>query len=1028
MRKIASILFFVLLFGSLSLVAQETGTLAVKVKTNDGDLVSYANVVLFKDGVNTKIGGQTSSSGTCRIINIPPGVYDAKISKMSYAAVTVERLRINAGSVTTQNVKLTKQSVALDIDVRVIAEKPKVDASKMGSGARIEIDNIGDKAVDDVDDMLKDIAGISVTNEGVRVRGGRTGEVVYSVDGMPVSDPVDGGVALSVDTDAIADMNVMTGGFTAEFGNAQSGIVSIVTKSGGRFYSGKLEYSTDHLISDENSNSDLLRFAIGGPLLGYRSGKLRDNLTFFLNGSGSWSDGRFKDSWKSDPNDDFVLNGTSLLKTDYEEYNPYKDREDFLWTELGERNYNSYNANFKTKYQITPATKFTLAVRGDREINDAYTPKDKYALQHNGQSEINQRQYVVNFDQVFNPQMNLKVKASYYNKTTDYAPKGVNRNSYIYQTITDNDIYNSDGTVNQEMLDSYVANVFSNFSIGNTGAGWETIAGTNDIMIGFPSYEDWVYEYTITPLEKEGTIPFTYPGTIADTFINDETTTASFKADFEYLINDVHQAKTGLEFIQHFIDKDQVSNFLTINNPRMKDYLKEIYDTNSYIDTNDDSSIASIPDELAYVEQIDSTGVLKDDYRFVYNPDDYYDAAMAASGVSNGYKATPLQAAYYLQDRMEWEGMIVNLGLRLDYWYLGKSYEKLLDNGAYEDVDFVKDLGYSKSDLHQLMLSPRLGVSHPISERDVLRFAYNYQNQLPPMAYIFTSRTPEDANDNAGITVGNPTLEPQITVTYEVGLTHQMSEDYVLDVTTYYKNIYNYVSTEKKSDPNQEQVYWYKYISQDYGSARGIDLSLTKFMSNFWTGSIAYSLAWAEGNNSATNIQDSNTNYREFALDWDVRHDVKLNLTFRIDKGEEFMIPGTSFILPLSDFSTNFSANYTTARPYTPSSENGESLDTNSERLEPTMSTNLRITKGWTIGDKYKIRAYCDISNLFKYNNIYTVYPKTGSPNWDGELDPITTNEGYIVPEDQFMRDLLINNPSYENNDRRVTVGVAFNF
>ncbi len=77
-----------------------------------------------------------------------------------------------------------------------------------------------------------------------------------------------------------------------------------------------------------------------------------------------------------------------------------------------------------------------------------------------------------------------------------------------------------------------------------------------------------------------------------------------------------------------------------------------------------------------------------------------------------------------------------------------------------------------------------MGVSHPITDRDVLRFAYNYQNQLLQMQYIFTSKTPEDAyGSETTIRVGNPSLEPQITVTYEAGLSHQLSEDYVLDLT-----------------------------------------------------------------------------------------------------------------------------------------------------------------------------------------------------------------------------------------------------
>jgi outer membrane receptor protein involved in Fe transport len=887
-------------------------------------------------------------------------------------------------------------------------------------------------AVNDVDGLIALTAGVSMTDGEIHVRGGRTGEVVYSVDGMSVSDPVDGGAALSVDTDAIKDMNVMTGGFTAEYGNAQSGIVSIVTKDGDRNYTGKFEYVTDHLLSSENSNMDLLRFAFGGPVLGYNSGSLRDAFTFFINGSGSWTDGRFKDSWKSDPNDAFIFNGESLLSEDidYPEYDPYSDRKDFLWTELGDRNYNSYNVNFKTKYQINPRSKVTLAVRGDREINDAYSHGSQYALQHAQRGEVNQRQYVVNFDQIFNSQMNLKIKASYYNKTSKYAPKGVQRDSYINQYIYSEDLYNEDGSFNEENFDTYLNSVYTN--VEAIGAGWDTIAQSGDIMWGYPDSEAWVY--TLPSTGDNRSIPFTAPGTISDSFVDDETTTYSMKADYEYRINDVHQAKTGLEVIQHKIVKDQLADFLTINVPRMEDYLQSVYDPyavgSEYEDLNPADDAATIPDELYYVEQVDTTGVVSDDYLFVYTPEDYYAAAYAASGVSDGYKASPLQAAYYLQDRMEWEGMIVNLGIRADYWYLGTGYQKKVDDGSYEEVTFVDSLGYKKSDLHQLMLSPRLGVSHPISERDVLRFAYNYQNQLPPMAYIFTSRTADDANTSSGITVGNPKLEPQITVTYEVGLTHQMSDDYVIDVTTYYKNIYNYVSTKKVYKQDEEQVFWYEYLSHDYGSARGVDISLTKFMSNFWTGSLAYSLAWAEGNSSATIIQDYSTNLREFPLDWDIRHDLKVNLTFRIDDGEEFIIPGTSWILPFDDFSTNFSWGISSARPYTPVSESNTSLDTNSERMDPMMDSNLRISKGWSFGKKDKrvsVRAYCDVSNLFKYNNISTVYPKTGNPNWDGNEDAITT-EGVINPQMQYMRELAIDNPSYENNERRITLGVAFNF
>ncbi|HOH46482.1 MAG TPA: TonB-dependent receptor, partial [Candidatus Cloacimonadota bacterium] len=345
------------------------------------------------------------------------------------------------------------------------------------------------------------------------------------------------------------------------------------------------------------------------------------------------------------------------------------------------------------------------------------------------------------------------------------------------------------------------------------------------------------------------------------------------------------------------------------------------------------------------------------------------------------------------------------------------------DNGTFRQVDFPSE------DRFQMMLSPRLGVSHPIDERTVLRFAYNYQNQLPQMQFIFTSKTPEDADvSDTAITVGNPGLEPQITVTYEVGLSRQLSEDYVLDMTAYYKNLYNYVSTVQEKKPGEEQVTWYRFISEDYGSARGIDMQLEKIMSNFNSWSVAYSLAWAQGNNSSTVIQDEMTNLREFPLDWDIRHNLSLNYTFRIGRGEEFFIPFTDMVLPFDDFTANINWSYSSGTPYTPQSEvSTNMLATNSLRKSANHMANLRISKGFVLKNNMNIRVFMDVENLFKTNNIYTVYPRTGSPTDPGTdlADPITN---YVYPEVAYVNDLAARNPGFTNNYRGVTFGVSFNF
>ena len=92
------------------------------------------------------------------------------------------------------------------------------------------------------------------------------------------------------------------------------------------------------------------------------------------------------------------------------------------------------------------------------------------------------------------------------------------------------------------------------------------------------------------------------------------------------------------------------------------------------------------------------------------------------------------------------------------------------------------------------------------------------------------------------------------------------------------------MSTAKELSTTEASVYWYNFISEDYGSARGIDLNLSRRMYNFISADVSYSLAWAQGNNSDTVVQDEATNLREFPLDWDIRHNFNFSMTFKIDR------------------------------------------------------------------------------------------------------------------------------------------------
>ncbi len=1005
MRKHALILLIMLMGGIAILNAATTGKLAVRVRDNQGKPLEFVNVLVMQ-GAKRITGGQTNNKGSAIIINIPPGAYTVRFSLIGYDTYSYSDVRIQVDQTTNlTNVVMNKAGVTLST-VTVVAEKERVDPNRVGSARQIEMERITDVAVTDVTGIVSLQAGVTNIGGELHIRGGRSNEINFTVDGMSVSDPVDGGSALQVDTDAISDMKVMTGGFPAEYGNAQSGVINIVTKDGDSFYSGKLEYNTDHVLSS-GRNSDVFKFAFGGPVWPLGSPDLRERLTFYLNGGGEWLDGRLKDYYIADPMADYNYfdpnTGTyrQLLEYEFAKDDPYTDRKQFLgFLDLGNRNYNTYNVNLKTKYVLSPTQRITLAARGDRSFNLPFAYNWRYALDHYAFDETDQRQYIATYDHVFNSAMNLKVKTSYYQKNSNSGPRGIDRYNYMYKTISPTD------SLGQPYIDNVLQGDY----------GFSSVDSNADGVYDLGYYDSSFWTYRIASVEDPRAVTgFAAPGSIYQYFVDDKTTTLNGRADFEWQINDTHMAKTGLEVIKHIIKKNQLQNFLTIYEDRFEESLDRVWNDSLLVNYHAGDPI---PDQLYSIYETEDGLFIP-----IYKPDAYYNAAREASGKRDGYQADPWQLAYYLQDKMEWEGMIVNAGLRFDLWYLGSQYKVLLDDGTYRTVNFDKD------ERLQMMVSPRLGVSHPITDRDVLRFAYNYQNQLPQMQYIFTSKTPADANvSDQTITVGNTKLEPQITVTYEVGLSHQLSEDYVLDMTAYYKNLYNYVSTVQEKDPQEPQITWYRFISEDYGSARGIDLQLEKIMSNFNTWSIAYSLAWAQGNNSSTVIQDEATNLREFPLDWDVRHNLSLNYTFRIGRGEEFFIPFTDLILPLDDFSANFNWSFASGAPYTPQSSIGtQYLDTNSQRKDFTHQANLRLTKGFTLSEKMNIKVFFDVENLFKTKNVLTVYPKTGSPYATGE-DISDSTTGYTYPEVQYVYDRYIRNPGYVNNFRGFTLGVSFNF
>ena len=1006
-RYVFAFIFVVLFLLVTVLNAGTTGKLAGRVTDVDsGEPVIGANVII----IEKQIGASTDDKGRFMVINIPPGTYDIQAFRMGYQAVTVTDVKINLDLTTTLNFELKSTDTEIE-GITVRAQQKLVEKDITGSEKIITAEDIKQMPVQSIQEIVAVTAGAVGSGENLHIRGGRSGEVVYTVDGMSVSNPVDHGFGMQIDMDAVGDMSVQTGGFTAEFGNAQSAIINLVTKSGGPQYSGKFEVCSDHIF-DEGSNKDQIKFALGGPIIPAGSQHQRDRFTFYLNVTGAWTDTRYKDYYSIEK-DNVLYDPLKELSTFgfgdplyyFNQINSIGDNRDELWIfDVGDRYVNNYQANFKTKFQVSPTVKLTAAVRGDRETSLPFGYLNRLSLRYMNHWTTEHNQLAFTWDHTLSPKMFYTIRASRFETNIDLN-SGVDRDWYFEEQNTD--------WSSSTWIENPIQN---NFGVHIPGA-----------------QENELVEY-LDQFNNEKPIPFfSNPGTQAGNFWKDQTITYTLRSDFTYQINEIHQAKTGLEIKFNEIYKDRLTDPWEIDDvKRLPNYLSQVTKVDTHITPFDQANM------VAYGASI-------------YLKSDFTDAIHFAGGEIDGYKAYPWQGAYYLQDKMEWEGMIVNFGMRFDFWYLGEKYQVKSDttgeyvDAQWDEVTYIIDDGsggfITKTEnvnKFQIMVSPRLGVSHPITEKDVLHFAYNYQSQLPPMQYVFTSSTPEAGQ--VGTNVGNPNLKPETTITYEVGVEHQMGEDYLLDVTLFYKNIYNLVSILDNdysllpdSIAEAGRQYWL-YISEDYGSARGVELTLRKRFSNFWGFNIGYTYSWANGRNSGAH--EARDNLREFPLTWDIRHNASVNLDFRIPEDEEFYLLG----LKMPDkFYASLLWRIQSGAPYTPITPDPDSnvpLETNSVRLPWTNSADLRVSKAFNLFGDTKFSIFVNVSNLFNTLNINYVNAKTGETPDKGTFEYWDTydlnHDGKIIKADGedvtgaaiYLAGL--SNPNIYSIGRRISLGVRF--
>ena len=271
-RKITLLFSFTLLLG---LVHAQTSLSGKVTDETTNDPLIFGTVGLFKNGVAIT-GTETDLDGNYLFSNIDPGTYELLVSYTGYQQKKVESLVILAGKSNRLDVQLSNEGGVNLQEVLVVEYRaPLVEQDNTTSGGVITSEQIKNLPTRNINALAAVTAGLSTADEGgaITVRGSRSNATDYYVDGIRVQG------SLIPETE-IDQLQVITGGIEAKYGDVTGGVISITTKGPSNKLVGGIDLETSSLL-DPYDNT-ILGFNLSGPLL--KNKKEKTLLGFRLSG------------------------------------------------------------------------------------------------------------------------------------------------------------------------------------------------------------------------------------------------------------------------------------------------------------------------------------------------------------------------------------------------------------------------------------------------------------------------------------------------------------------------------------------------------------------------------------------------------------------------------------------------------------------------------------------------------------------------------------------------------------------------
>ncbi len=920
--------------------------------------------------LGTTRGATTNVDGEFFILQVVVGTYTARASYVGYQPVQISNIQVNENLTTEINFTLTKSAVQV-APVEIVARRPLIQKSATNETRIVNSDYLSSVPVRDMTEVAALQPGVDLRDNQVYIRGSRADATGFTLNGVDVTDPYVGGSAITIPQEAVEQIQVQTGGYPAEFGGASGGLVSTQMRTGGDRMHFSVQAETDNFT--KQGKKALGTYSYGySDYVGTLSGPLLSNkVRFFVSAENTFyrDPGSFVSLYGSG------VNGQTGSGGNFSIANPR------FWGGI----------NFQ---DMVPAPQYTVNspnTQVDTVLNLNYPAGNRIG------GQLNQYSYAATllFDL---GDIQLRTAGS-YSTTFSQNTAGI-INMFDTQRLPVS--YYQNGFANVKMTQFFSpktyyevnVNYFRNFRkagldpqlMGNFTAYGDTTAGGSD-----PALNNGATTLTSASWFINGPNPLGLtlyqPGRLLAT-TPAITSEASLGARLDFTTEIENNAiKFGGEYtyytIRRFAPARLTSVYTTMVSTTLTQSQKEAvlrgggYDNYGY-------------DILGNVINSD----VKD-----------------GNIILDFGPPHPVNAAVYLQDKIELSDINLNVGLRYDYINP--------DSWAFTDphsITFVDSLSViapaslKKTPVTQ-QISPRVGVSFPVSDQTVFHAQYGKFIQESQLINSYNGMGAMFNIVNGGNYYQTPNgygLRPERTTQYELGFAQQIGENASFDITAFYKDIRDQVQMRLlKPSPGATSRNYYTLVNGDFSTARGVEIQVTLRRVERIQAQFNYTFSSAEGTGSTANSSAGSASDQRgytanipFPSSTNQENSGNINIDYRFAKNDGGPI--------LQRLGVNLLMSFGSGYPFTLETINQNNLGDARFQvpLEPigysttpwTFSLDLRLDKTVSFGPSLDAMFYVYVQNLLNAHNADNVFIRTGDPANDGWLGS-STGQAYTATQ-----------------------------